>query len=346
MRGIGIISEPMVSGGRVLLRADAGSRIGFGHFVRTTALAAYLHNDFTCMVASFNPDGQISDYQKNLVTESGAKLLPLNAATVEKADSIFLNSVSENDIVVLDNYYFSTQYQSAVRAKAKALICIDDVHDRHFVADAVMTFCPLTRADFSLEPYTRFYGGMEWSFLRAPFLRPRITRKVWRKNPRVVMAMGGADPFRLTDKMIEIVTGVLPEASLDVIAGQTVEVKIPESENVRIWRQLNAVELADLFDAADWGLFPASTVCVEAFSRGLPVAAGYYVGNQEEIYAFGVQKDWFAPLGCLLDSPVLIADRLTDALHTSALQRAPDFDFSGHKTDIINIFKSIKKQRL
>lgn len=342
MGGGGVISDPKGEGRRVLLRADAGSSIGFGHFVRSAALAAYLRNEFTCIIATFNPDGQISEYQKNLVAESEAQLLPLIAESIEEADRIFLNSVSENDIVVLDNYYFSTQYQSAVRDMAKALVCIDDVHDRHFVADAVMTFCPLTRSDFSLEHYTRFYGGMEWSFLREPFLRPRINRKVWLENPRVVMAMGGADPFRLTDKMIEIVTGVIPDVSLDVIAGQTVEVKTKESKNVRIWRQLDAERLADLFDAADWGIFPASTVCVEAFSRGLPVAAGYYVANQEEIYAYGVQKNWFAPLGCLLDSPDMIANRVTDALHSSVLKKAPDFDFSGHKTDIINIFKSIK----
>ncbi|MDE6007040.1 MAG: pseudaminic acid biosynthesis protein PseG [Muribaculaceae bacterium] len=331
---------------RVMLRADAGSSIGFGHFVRTSALAAYLRNDFRCVIASFNPDGLISDYQKNLVKDSGAEFLPLTAADIDTADAIFLNAIEKSDIVVLDNYYFSTSYQHSVREKAHALVCIDDVHDRHFVADAVMTFCPLSRSDFSLEPYTRFYGGMEWSFLREPFLQPRIARKAneIKKQPRVVMAIGGADPYRLTDRMIGLVTGVIPDVNLDVIAGPTVETCTPESDKLHIWRRMDANGMASIFDKADWGIFPASTVCVEAFSRGLPVAAGFYVDNQKEIYSYGVREGWFAPLGYLLDSPEQIALRLENAMESPALNKSPDFDFLARKKDIVEVFKSLQTE--
>ncbi len=44
---------------RVVLRADAGRGIGFGHFIRTLALAAYLREDFDCVVASRNPDRDV-----------------------------------------------------------------------------------------------------------------------------------------------------------------------------------------------------------------------------------------------------------------------------------------------
>lgn len=337
----GNIASPAGNAPRVLLRADAGSNIGFGHFVRTSALASYLRDEFRCVVASYNPDGAVSDYQKGLVDESGATMLPLNAGSLDDADSLFLDAIEPGDLVVLDNYYFSTTYQTAVRKKAGTLVCIDDVHDRHFVADVVMTFCPLTRNDFSLEPYTRFYGGMEWSFLREPFLRPRVDRREWGDSPRVVMAMGGADPFKLTDKMIGLVRETVPGVSLDVVAGQTVEVLTPASDTLRVWRQLDAAHMTELFDSADWGIFPASTVCVEAFSRGLPVAAGHYVGNQEELYAHGVREGWFAPLGCLLDSAEQISARLANALDSLALRRAPDFDFIARRQDIIDIFKSL-----
>lgn len=327
---------------RVVLRADAGRSIGFGHFVRTTALAAYLRDHFTCEIASHNPEGRgLSDHQTAMIAESGASPLPLEGGYRGEADRDFLSKMEGADIVVLDNYFYSTAYQAEVRSRCKALVCIDDVHDRHFVADTVMTFCPLSRSDFSLEDYTRFYGGIEWSFLREPFLRPVAQRKVPEAIRSIVMAMGGADPLRLSDRMISVINSILPDVRLNVIAGETVRVSHAESDRLRIMRNLSALEIADLFDSSDLGIFPASTVCVEAFSRRLPVIAGHYVDNQKEFYTYGTGKRWFAPLGCLSDSPEALAARLAPILERPESLQAPEFNFVQKKQEIIDIFKSL-----
>lgn len=329
---------------RVVLRADAGRTIGFGHFVRTCALAAYLRDSFRCELASFNPSGEgMTAYQTRMIRESGATPVTLEGPAMEDADRTFLALARGADITVLDNYYFSTDYQAAVRDRCGALVCIDDVHDRHFTADVVMTFCPLGRDDFSLEEYTRFYGGIEWSFLRAPFLAPSRRERSGGRISSVVTAMGGADPFRLTDKVIDIIRETLPDTAIHVIAGQTVEVSARESGRLRIWRNIDASAVAELFDSADLGIFPASTVCVEAFARRLPVAAGHYVDNQREFYARGVREGWFAPLGCLTDDSPAIRERLKKILAGPEPLRVPEFDFNRRRSDIIDIFKSLVK---
>lgn len=345
----------------VILRADAGSSIGFGHFVRTCALAAYLRNDFSCYIATRNPDTEeLSDYQLSMILEAGAQPLLVKGCLREVYDSNFIATCiaqtakdSAKPIIVLDNYYYSTQYQSKVREVSQALICIDDMHNRHFVADAVMTFCPLSRLDFSLEPYTKFYGGIEWSLLRAPFLRPLIADRTQSVSvakseqskaiSSIALAMGGADPFRLTDKMIDIIREIDASIQIDVIAGQTVVVESEIDKNVRINRNVNAEKIADIFDYADLGIFPASTVCVEAFARRLPIAAGHYVDNQEEFYRYGVKADWFAPLGCFLDSKQQLKERLEKIICNNALPVAPEFDFRRRRKDIIDLFKQFSK---
>ena len=81
---------------RVVLRADAARSIGFGHFVRTMALAAYLSRDFDCRVASFNPDLlRISDYQLGLIAEASATPLHLEAADRDAYDAAFAAEVHE-----------------------------------------------------------------------------------------------------------------------------------------------------------------------------------------------------------------------------------------------------------
>ena len=72
-----LLSKP-----HVLLRADAGPTTGYGHFIRTSALAAYLAGDFECEVLSFDT-GRDS-------------LAATNAA--------FLERVGKEEVVVLDNY--------------------------------------------------------------------------------------------------------------------------------------------------------------------------------------------------------------------------------------------------
>ncbi|MGN0238162.1 MAG: hypothetical protein ACI4AK_08795 [Lepagella sp.] len=325
---------------RVVLRADAARSIGFGHFVRTMALAAYLSRDFVCRVASFNPDLlRISDYQLGLISEASATPLHIEAADRDTYDAKFVKSLEPEDIVVLDNYYYNTEYQRLVRARCRALVCIDDVHDRHFVADVVMTFCPLQRGDFSLEEYTRFFGGPEWSFLRAPFLTPTPSRQSNHVD-RVVLAMGGADPFRLTDRIVALLRELNGDISIDILAGPTVLVSHLDDPHIRVIRQADARQIVDLFDSADLGIFPASTVCMEAFARRLPVAAGHYVDNQVEIYHYGAEHGWFFPLGSLLDD-VALRERLSHALSPGCLISPPPVDFANRRNDIIEIFKSL-----
>lgn len=338
---------------RVLIRADAGKSVGFGHFVRSAALAAYLRDDFRVFFASFNPDGEpLSAWQLSQIKASGAEPLELaeRLSGIEAFDLAFLDAVGEGDIVVLDNYYFSTAYQRKVRERRARLVCIDDMHSRHFIADVVMTFCPLVREDFSLERYTRFFGGIRWSFLRQPFLAPVVRRDRSKPVEHLVMAMGGADPFMLTPKMARAVRRVFPDALVSVIAGDTVCADSLADPGVRVCRRLDASEVADLFDSADLGIFPASTICVEAFARHLPVAAGHFVDNQEEFYEAGVREGWFLPLGCLLDSEDEIVSRLAEISRRlpgngggDIPADTPDFGFAEARDAIVDLFRSLAK---
>ena len=324
-----IMSSASQTKPRVLLRADAGSRIGFGHFVRTVALASYLADDFDCLVYSQNPDGS---------GMSQAQLAMIAEATATPLQGDFAEALAPGDIAVLDNYFFTTEYQREVRSRCRALVCIDDMHDRHFVADVVMTVCPLIRADFSLEPYTRFYGGVEWTFLRAPFLAP-LPERTPGPVKRIVTAMGGADPFHLTDRIIGIIRDINAATAIDVIAGPSVRVN-ESAGDVKVWRNVDAKTIVGILDRADLGVFPSSTVCIEAFARRLPVAAGWYVDNQHDFYRHGESEGWFTPLGSLLDSDEKIRERLAKAIQGGAPQ-PPAFDFAARREDIINIFKNL-----
>ena len=302
---------------RIVLRADASKNTGYGHFVRSLALADHLKNEFNCIFASYNEDepcGTASDNQLDQINKV-CNSLELAGRKIEEANSMFLNEILPQDIVVLDNYYFTPDYQKELKAKGCKLVCIDDIPKKQFVCDVLITGSPLNRSDFILPSSALFKSGIEWFFLRDAFLQSSRVRTNRSQIQNVVMAMGGSDAFNLTDKMICIVRKILPQAKIDVIAGATVDVKKQGLNEIAIHRNLSAEEIVGLYDRSDIGIFPASTVAVEALSRNLTVFAGHYVNNQRVLYDFGVNKGYFSPLGNLLDSEHLIEDRLKRALN-------------------------------
>lgn len=305
----------------VVIRADADSRTGYGHFVRSSALAAILRNHFRVDMVSFNADTA--------------------ACGKEEFDKDFLGMLAPGDIAVLDNYYHTTAYQNAVRSRCGSLVLIDDMHLHHTPADVVLTFCPLRREDFSLEPYARFYGGIDRAFLREPFLEPIPVRERPWPPRRVMLAMGGADPFLLTGKTARSVRAVWPEAIIDIVAGKNVaDSEFSGNKGICIHRDLDAAAMVRLLDNADLAVLPASTVCVEAFARHTPVAGGYFIDNQKSFCDHCERMRLFTPLGCLLD-PEEEMTRRFQAIAASGVVPAPDIDFTSRRKEIIEIFKNL-----
>lgn len=329
---------------RVIFRADAGKSIGYGHFIRSLALAGYLKDDFDCYFATFNSEEkELTEYQLNEIAKV-AKYLPLNADTTEEFNKAFLHALLPSDIVVLDNYFFTTDYQKKIKDKGCKLVSIDDMHDRHFVSDLLISFCPDAEEKFEMEPYTRYLGGFEWVFLRAPFFDTPQPLRNPGKPKRVVVAMGGADPYGLTNKMISILLGIDQNLEIHAILGDTVILNEDFRNTVTAHRRLSAEEIVELFDNCDLGIFPSSTTCFEAFSRNLPVGGGWFVDNQKDFYNYSAEKGLFYPLGCLLDDSEELTDKLRNALNESALTVNCPYDFKTNRQLVIDAFKSLKSK--
>lgn len=269
---------------KVFFRADAGAGIGYGHFVRTLALADMLKDDFDCCFYTAEP----TPYQVSQMEEV-CRYIALEESNKFK---VFLDSLSGDEIVVQDNYFYTTDYQRRIKAKGCKLVCIDDMHDKHYVADLIINqgIC-WTREDYSCEDYTRFAFGLRYSLLRKPFFEACKTNQS--KTPisdklSVVVAFGGSDFLDLTQKTIEgIITESIVESITAIVGDRYSSGKMIESPKVVYRKNLSAKEIADLFVNTDVAILPASTMMNEALACGSKIIGGYYVRNQEyDYYAF------------------------------------------------------------
>lgn len=278
---------------KIYFRAEAGPEIGYGHYIRSLALADMLKQDFDCTMFTQMP----TDYQLH----EAEPICPVVALpNDDRKFNIFLNHLIGDEIVVLDNYFFTTDYQRQIKAKGCKLVCIDDMHDKHYVADVVINHGCIDASLFDVEPYTRSCLGMDYALLRRPFWN--ISRQQKREPNTYAICFGGADSYNLTYAYAKTITNLYPESFVIAIVGDSYKYedslfKLPK---VEIRKRLSATEMANLFSSIENVICSASTTCFEALACGAKVYSGWYVDNQTEIYKTLCERGVITPLGDLL----------------------------------------------
>ena len=283
---------------KVYIRADGNSEIGLGHVVRSLALAEMLKDDFNCVfVTRFLTDYIHAEALK--VCEEVIKL----PESDDHFDA-FLSILSGDEIVVLDNYFYDTDYQRKIKSKGCKLVCIDDIHEKHFVADVVINHAPyVSQHDYSTESYTKCLLGTKYALIRTPFLHLAKRSKNFNEANRAFVCFGGSDYKNITQRVVErllsfdfinhifIVTGgaYMHKGKLQLLLEQ-------DSDRISSYSNIAAEQVADILNKSDFAVVPCSSILWECMAAKLPVITGYYVDNQKFISDYFVDKN----IGCVV----------------------------------------------
>ena len=131
----------------VYFRADGHSKMGLGHIIRSLALAEMLNKTFNCIFVS----RLIVKELKNEILSVCTDLIELQESLIQEQEAQYLieNIINENDIVVLDGYHFDTEYQKLIYNHSKSLVCVDDIHNYHFISDIIINHAGgIKKADY------------------------------------------------------------------------------------------------------------------------------------------------------------------------------------------------------
>ena len=275
---------------KILFRADAGQSVGYGHFIRTLALADMLKDDFVCVFYTQEPtEYQVGELEK----VCRYVVLPADDSKFQ----LFLDALNGDEIVVLDNYFYTTDYQQKIKSKGSKLVCIDDMHDKHYVADAVVNHGFAKECDFSKESYTRLCLGPQYALLRAPFLN---SARIKERNYKWMVCFGGSDENDFTGKSIEqLLVKESPKEIVAVVGDAYRYREELERKGVNVCSRLSAPQMSDLLRSASNVVCAASSVCYEAMACGCKVFAGYFVDNQRDFYENLAKRQCIIPLGDL-----------------------------------------------
>lgn len=276
---------------KVVFRADASPSIGYGHYIRSLALADMLKDDFDCLIVTQDPTRNQCDL--------ASPVCPLKQVPADDSKfDIFLKMLHGDEIVVLDNYFYSTEYQKEIKAKGCRLVCIDDMHDKHYVSDVLINHALTDRSLYSVEPYTKLCLGLDWALLRKPFLNQPVHKPIAVPcHVSVLVAFGGADPLHLTYKAVAALSKSPRVVKITAVTGFENTAPCDSPRNVDYLHNLSAEKMAALYRDCDLAILPTSTVCMEAMASGLPVISGYYADNQKEGYLEYTERGFVRGIG-------------------------------------------------
>lgn len=266
------------------IRADGGPEIGFGHLVRSSAIAEVaLENDDHVTVATATPDPARDVFPDG----TDIRALPNRHDPDQFCSWIDNSSV---DTVFVDAYPVDTDYQRAIRKHTPLVVHQDDA--RHTICADALVNGNLYATDLEYEfvgDNPQQYLGPDYALLRKEVREAAQCDPPWRNEPeRALITMGGSDIASLTPSVVRAFDGF--DLKLDAIVGPGFSAS-QEREITRAGGEISADvqvlrdpgELVERMFQADFAVSTASSTTYELLALGTPMISLPVAENQEPI---------------------------------------------------------------
>lgn len=331
---------------KLIIRADATTRMGTGHVMRCIALGqawldagrhqaevgaqksdVSLASDLCPLTSVVFICAEIPDALAERVKSEGFDLIRIDAAlgspedlhqTLEVISSFRFQVSSFPSWLITDGYHFNLDYQRGVRAAGLKLLLIDDYnHLPEYEADILLNQnIGAEEIDYRCNPECRKLLGTRYVMLRREF---RTLDKRERNFPiigtHLLVTLGGADPDNVTQKVIGALSQLnIPDLHAKIIVG-------PANPYIERLRQalssstingelINSVQdMPGLMDWADIAISAAGSTCWELAVLRVPFMTVILAENQEQVARELAQK-MGAP--CMGWADAGLADRITE----------------------------------
>ncbi|MBC7411110.1 MAG: UDP-2,4-diacetamido-2,4,6-trideoxy-beta-L-altropyranose hydrolase [Bacteroidia bacterium] len=278
---------------KLFFRADGSSTTGYGHVMRLLSVASMLNEKYDCIFLTQCPDTFLKTQIKLVCTKLIE--LPAHKNILQEAKYIADTILTSQDVIMLDGYNFDTNYQRTIKKKCFKLVCIDDLFDKHFVADAIINHSEgINTKKYSIEHYTKLYLGTKYSILRKSFLGITPVFNYKNKAHRVFINMGGSDEFNYSLKALKLALSNSSVKHIDIVVGSFYKFKTELNNIINknthlpivIHTNVSEADMCNLMQLSTIAICSASTVAYEYASVGGILFLYKTVSNQKNIYSF------------------------------------------------------------
>jgi UDP-2,4-diacetamido-2,4,6-trideoxy-beta-L-altropyranose hydrolase len=277
----------------LVLRVDASTEIGIGHFMRCLALAQGWMDAGGSAI--FLMSKSSPSLEARLRSE-GARAVHLRVTAGSANDAAQTADIASNiraSWVVVDGYHFGSEYQKDVKARGLKLLFLDDNgHTDYYCADLVLN--QNLHANVGLykrrEPFTQLLLGTNYVLLRREFLRWRGRENTTaEKGKKVLVTLGGSDQENVTSKVIRALQKLeIPGMEVKIVVGGSnpnlsALMSLAQSAAVPIVLEKDVSNMPELMGWADMAVVSGGTTVWEMAFMGVPYAIIAIADNQLSI---------------------------------------------------------------
>lgn len=290
----------MIESPRVIIRADGGGRFGLGHVMRGLAMAESLRSqgaDVSFLMAD------IPDCPAERVRSRGFGVEVVAPDVLEHG----WRSDEPVDILWIDHHEIDIKWQSPARKWARIIGVIDDLGDRSFDCDLVVSPAPRKGGEEfyrEMVPSAQLLLGPAYTPLEKRFeiLRPKAP--LHEPSRRIIVSFGGADQKNQTCKVLEGLESIPGPLDITVVVGglntyrEAVEQASSQSAH-RVVVRVDVDDMASLWVEHDLAIGAAGDSAFERCCLGIPAVVIVCAENQETVAAFlkdekaGVVLGWW-----------------------------------------------------
>ncbi len=275
---------------KIAIRADGGSKIGMGHVMRTLVLAKELAkiNEvfYICRMDnknfySVNYNKSIKDNISDRYRKGIEKIIGEGIKVCFIRENYLIEDMEKisSDILITDSYDVDENYFNATKHMFKKTMYIDDINSYYFNVDFLLNQ-NVDAKDFlyKCNSNTKLMLGLEYVMLREEF-RSLPTKEVKIRVRDIMLTVGGADPYHVTDKILTWVKTL--EYNFHVVIGPSFNnietLKCFESDSIKLY--YNA-DMCSIMKKCDMAISACGSTLYELCACGVPTIGIIIADNQ------------------------------------------------------------------
>lgn len=322
---------------KILFRADGNAEIGLGHFMRLVSILEMLKADFTCFFAMQNPE----EFTSNILKSYGATVIGLEKSIDYIAEATYLKSLSEDfDMIVLDGYYFTEDYQKIIKEGDWKLTYIDDLHSFKIEADLIINHAVGVNVEhYEANDNVTFCLGTDYAMLRKEFLESGKIVQSYNQQHKAFVCLGGSDPNDFTNQIIKDLIQVKSLFQIHVVVGKAYrffdKLNAIKDDRLRILCGLSPQEMVVEMRDSTIGIVSSSNIAYEYASTGGMMFVVQTADNQKDIYEFLLSKGLAKKVSSINES------ELSEELFINQVKMQRKYFDGNSDKRIIQQFKSI-----
>jgi UDP-2,4-diacetamido-2,4,6-trideoxy-beta-L-altropyranose hydrolase len=290
--------------GTLLVRADAGVKMGTGHAMRCLALAQgwrHAGGEVIFALAESTPavDRLLRSERFNITRMGCAP-----GSAEDLGNTIEIARACGADWFVVDGYQFDADYQKQLQSFRPVLAIDDNGLLDYYAAELVLNQNAHACAEMypHISPNTKLLLGPRFALLRNEFVVYHDwTRAIPDRGSRVLLTMGGSDPGNLTPRILPLLAELADhDLRIRVVVGGSAEnanvvdgIAARFAGRVEVLRDVR--NMAELMAWADLAISGAGTTCWEMCWLGLPAILVVVAENQrfiaEQLTALGAVEN-------------------------------------------------------